>query len=188
MSCVPKSRCPGVSYPSRTTGTFIWETHVMTTLYCPKCGYNLTGLTDEHCPECGEGFDRYALAATQARALRRARGISYQVLFTPIAFAFIAPFISAPIASLFDDLSERVRIVLSVLALAPPFVVPIIHGIILGKTYARARICSPCKPDRRLPKPFWFYPVLFAMIESLLMVFYIGVGIALIFLAVLVSR
>ena len=25
---------------------------------CARCGYNLTGLTEPRCPECGEAFDR----------------------------------------------------------------------------------------------------------------------------------
>ena len=31
------------------------------TLYCPTCRYNLTGLIEQRCPECGKSFDRRAL-------------------------------------------------------------------------------------------------------------------------------
>ncbi len=35
-------------------------------LRCPKCEYNLTGLTEEVCPECGEAFDPILLASEMA--------------------------------------------------------------------------------------------------------------------------
>ncbi len=30
-------------------------------LYCPQCGYNLRGIPEDRCPECGFGYDRGAI-------------------------------------------------------------------------------------------------------------------------------
>ena len=55
----------------------------MPTLYCPNCGYNLTGLTEERCPECGGRFSRAELAAIG--------GIRYPSLGVPLAVLLLPP-------------------------------------------------------------------------------------------------
>ncbi|MEZ6191557.1 MAG: hypothetical protein R3C45_09745 [Phycisphaerales bacterium] len=57
----------------------------MPTLYCPKCGYNLTGLAEERCPECGERFSRAELAAIG--------GIRYPSLGVPLAVLLLPPIV-----------------------------------------------------------------------------------------------
>jgi len=37
------------------------------TLVCPNCGYNLTGLSESRCPECGEKFTLNELVAAQPK-------------------------------------------------------------------------------------------------------------------------
>lgn len=34
-------------------------------IYCPICNYNLTGILNGRCPECGSFFDRQAIMANQ---------------------------------------------------------------------------------------------------------------------------
>ena len=55
----------------------------MPTLYCPKCGYNLTALTENRCPECGGGFSRAELAAIG--------GFQYPSLGVPLAVLLLPP-------------------------------------------------------------------------------------------------
>jgi hypothetical protein len=38
-------------------------------LRCPNCGYDLTGLTRDRCPECGASFDRAALIPQQQQGV-----------------------------------------------------------------------------------------------------------------------
>ena len=56
------------------------------TQYCPTCGYDLFGLSQDRCPECGKDFDRSALpivkrSAQLPRAPSRLLGLG--------AFAFL---------------------------------------------------------------------------------------------------
>ncbi len=56
----------------------------MMTFFCPNCGYNLTGLPENRCPECGREFDPAQLAQ-QRRADARIGGVILRVLLVPAA-------------------------------------------------------------------------------------------------------
>ncbi len=57
---------------------------VETGLFCPQCDYNLTGLTEDRCPECGRPFDRALLERLQSEEVRPAT--PWDVAITPRAF------------------------------------------------------------------------------------------------------
>jgi hypothetical protein len=54
-------------------------------LHCPNCDYNLTGLTENRCPECGSEFDLDELrdiAYPKATPIAN-MDLAYQLLFQP---------------------------------------------------------------------------------------------------------
>ena len=60
----------------------------MLTLYCPSCGCNLTGLSEDICPECGEGFDREELIKRQENCISN-RSVLLQLTLVPLATAVV---------------------------------------------------------------------------------------------------
>jgi hypothetical protein len=60
----------------------------MLTLHCPNCGYNLTGLPENRCPECGGKFDPARLALRSMCRVRPLgpRGAVWRILLLPAAF------------------------------------------------------------------------------------------------------
>jgi hypothetical protein len=50
-----------------------WRSARITPPICPRCGYNLTGLSRCRCPECGDEFQLEQLWQTPIRPRRRSR-------------------------------------------------------------------------------------------------------------------
>tara|TARA_R110002111_G_scaffold150307_3_gene217245 strand:+ start:425 stop:877 length:453 start_codon:yes stop_codon:yes gene_type:complete len=69
------------------------------TLYCPNCGYNLTGLTENRCLECGEEFDLARLRKQWANCITVRELILHMIvvsvclaLFAMLITVFVFPF------------------------------------------------------------------------------------------------
>jgi hypothetical protein len=59
-------------------------------VYCPKCGYNLFGLAEQRCPECGTAFDPESLRKNLP-PYTEVGGLLLRVLAMPGAFCGSMP-------------------------------------------------------------------------------------------------
>lgn len=60
-------------------------------LHCPCCGYDLTGLTESRCPECGTGFDRDVLRRcrqTDVQSMSQ-RGFYLRLIYFPAWYSLL---------------------------------------------------------------------------------------------------
>ena len=60
-------------------------------LHCPRCGYNLRGLPDGKCPECGTPFERDTLARMDQPTVSMGAIRLFAVVWPVIYLVFIAP-------------------------------------------------------------------------------------------------
>src|SRR4029078_9994514 len=63
----------------------------MNALHCPSCGYNLTGLPEDRCPECGVEFNPLELREAISRRANRSAfwTVVLKLPFLPIAFSVL---------------------------------------------------------------------------------------------------
>ena len=119
------------------------------TLFCPGCGYNLTGLIENRCPECGKTFDPEELRRRIAEGIQpiTLRQAIWQLVWLPGLFL------------LTQGLAFVTQGVALVIAL-PVGLIWLIYGIVNARNLAR-RLAVPgsCGRDRTQMRGPWFIPV-----------------------------
>ncbi|MCC7292554.1 MAG: hypothetical protein IT449_10890 [Phycisphaerales bacterium] len=85
-------------------------------LHCPQCGYDLRGIPEERCPECGFGFDVPALRDLAHRAALMVMG-AYEAVFWRGAWLIgfsIAPVLPIPFGFYSSAAGAAVLVVVAV--------------------------------------------------------------------------
>ncbi len=144
----------------------------MSTLYCPKCSYNLSNLTENRCPECGEAFDPDKVEALQKLGIST-RSVVLQLIFVPVGLALLAPIC----------LITSAGAAIAGLLFSGFFLLAIIglHSLAISQAYVKARRLRD--GDENTPWLFrhlWACFLLFAFTEAALTFMYFAGGCAVI--------
>lgn len=143
----------------------------MPTLYCHKCGYNLTGLRENRCPECGSNHGCDQLQKDVVKAEEIDRTIFKSLLIFPILFALISfcpgSMAISAVIEFTDDWAFWVGVFLLLLML------PFVYGWTMGRDYIWAQRVLSKDSGNWQSWPFWACPALCAMLEIVLTTVYL---------------
>lgn len=157
-------------------------------VYCPLCDYNLHGLDDGNCPECGEPFEREMLKQSRVGRKESFREVVGTLIGWPImVWLAVVPaigIICLPLVMLLIVMtgSEYIGIVSASMAGVIVLGTVLLHTALISKDLARQthrilRFQSPDKDNLSASTLFWLF-IVFELFAMLLVPFTISLFIA----------
>ena len=132
------------------------------TLYCSKCGYNLTNQQDNCCPWCEEGFDPEKLQALQGSGLSTL-SVILQLIFVPMGIAVLSLVVLCGAVAISTEALAYGLSFATLLCVALP------HTIPLSRAFVRSKKLRFSEHNVAwIFRDAWPCCVLFTLVESVL--------------------
>ncbi len=149
----------------------------MATLYCQNCGYNLSNLPENRCPECGEGFDPRELEGLLRGAIST-RSVVLQLIFVPALIAVLSPLLLCGAIALDPVNSDAFTITVMVLIFLAGTVA---HTYPLARKFIQAKkLRDGTDSVAWIFRKVWPCCILFTLVEGALAFGYFAGGCAVI--------
>jgi hypothetical protein len=118
----------------------------MLTLHCTHCGYNLTGLPENRCPECGTAFDPASVVADLDSSNQLSVG---GALHRALVLPMVPWLIGAPVL-MTDSVGGHI---LAIFGLAAVLVIQLPVGAFIGWRLAKRLAVGRALRERRTIRP-----------------------------------